>query len=104
MSPRLLGAAAVIARSLARIHETNLKKQGLLAFTFQDPADYDKVREDDRVSLVGLKDLTPGEPVTCHLHRANGTQETIQLRHTFNASQIQWFKAGAALNLLTQQQ
>ncbi len=103
MSPRLLGAAAVIVRSFARIHETNLKKQGLLALTFMDPADYDKVMETDRVSLVGLKDLTPGVPVTCHLHHADGTQDTIQLTHTLNTPQIEWFKAGAALNLLRTQ-
>ena len=103
MSPRLLGAAAIIVRSFARIHESNLKKQGLLALTFEDPADYDRVQETDRLSLVGLKDLAPGRPVTCHLHHADGTREAIQLRHTFNASQIEWFKAGAALNLLRQQ-
>ena len=103
MSPRLLGAAAVIVRSFARIHETNLKKQGLLALTFMDPADYDRVLETDRVSLVGLKDLTPGVPVTCHLHHADGTRDAIQLTHTFNAPQIEWFKAGAALNLLRAQ-
>jgi aconitate hydratase len=104
MSPRLLGAAAIIVRSFARIHESNLKKQGLLALAFQDPADYDRVRETDRVSLVGLKDLSPGKPVTCHLHHADGTSETVQLRHTFNLPQIEWFKAGAALNLLRQQE
>ncbi len=104
MSPRLLGASAIIVRSFARIHESNLKKQGLLALAFQDPADYDRVRETDRVSLVGLKDLAPGKPVTCHLHHADGTSETVQLRHTFNLPQIEWFKAGAALNLLRQQE
>ena len=103
MSPRLLGAAAIIVRSFARIHESNLKKQGLLALTFEHPADYDRVQETDRVSLVGLKDLAPGVPVTCYLHHADGTRETIQLRHTFNTSQIEWFKAGAALNLLRKQ-
>ena len=104
MSPRLLGAAAIIVRSFARIHESNLKKQGLLALTFEDPAEYDRVQETDRVSLVGLKELAPGKPVTCHLHRADGTRETIQLRHSLNATQIQWFKAGTALNLLRQQE
>ena len=73
--PRLLGGAAVIARSFARIHESNLKKQGLLALTFSDPADYDKIREDDRVSLVGLSDLTPGKPVTCQVTHADGTTD-----------------------------
>ena len=100
MSPRLLGAAAIIVRSFARIHESNLKKQGLLPLTFQDPADYDRVRETDRVSLVGLNGLAPGKPVTCHLNHAEGTREEIQLHHTFNPPQIEWFKAGAALNLL----
>ena len=100
MSPRLLGAAAIITRSFARIHETNLKKQGLLPLTFEDPADCDRIQETDRISLVGLKDLASGKPVTCHIHHADGTKETITLRHSFNATQIEWFKAGAALNLL----
>ena len=100
MSPRLLGAAAIIVRSFARIHETNLKKQGLLGLTFADPADYDRVQESDRVSVVGLQDLAPGKPLTCHLHHADGSRDTIQLRHSFNATQIEWFKAGTALNLL----
>ena len=86
--------------AFARIHESNLKKQGLLPLTFQDPADYDRVRETDRVSLVGLNGLAPGKPVTCHLNHAEGTREEIQLHHTFNPPQIEWFKAGAALNLL----
>ena len=104
MSPRLLGAAAIIVRSFARIHESNLKKQGLLALTFEDLADYDRVRESDRLSLVGLNDLAPGMPVTCYLHHADGSREGIQLRHTLNAGQIEWFKAGTALNLLRQQE
>ena len=103
MSPRLLGAAAIIVRSFARIHESNLKKQGLLAFTFDDPADYDLVQETDRMSLVGLGDLAPGKPVTCYLHHADGTRETLQLRHSLNPTQIEWFKAGSALNLVSQQ-
>ena len=100
MSPRLLGAAAIITRSFARIHETNLKKQGLLPLTFEDPADYDRIQETDRISLLGLKDLAPGKPMSCHIHHADGTKETITLRHSFNATQIEWFKVGAALNLL----
>jgi aconitate hydratase len=99
LSPRLLGGAAVIARSFARIHESNLKKQGLLALTFSDPADYDKIREDDRISLVGLKDLAPGKPVTCIVRHADGTSETLSLRHSYGASQVEWFKRGSALNL-----
>ena len=99
LSPRLLGGAAIIARSFARIHETNLKKQGLLALTFSDPADYDKVRQDDRVSLVGLKELAPGKPVKCILHHADGTTEELQLNHSFGPAQLEWFKVGSALNL-----
>ena len=104
MSPRLLGAVAIIVRGFARIHESNLKKQGLLALTFEDPADYDRVQESDRLSLVGLKDLAPGKPVTCYLHHADGSSEEIQLRHSLNPGQIEWFKAGTALNLLRQRE
>ena len=99
LSPRLLGGAAVIARSFARIHESNLKKQGLLALTFQDPADYDRIRVDDRLSLVGLKDMAPGKPVECRIRHADGTSETLRLNHTFSASQLEWFRKGSALNL-----
>jgi aconitate hydratase len=99
LSPRLLGGAAVIARSFARIHESNLKKQGLLALTFSDPAHYDHIREDDRISLVGLSDLTPGKPVTCMVQHADGTLETLSLNHSYGASQIEWFRRGSALNL-----
>jgi len=100
LSPRLLGGAAVIARSFARIHETNLKKQGLLALTFADPADYDRIRADDRLSLVDLAGLTPGEPVDCEVRHADGTTETLKLKHSYTQSQIAWFRAGSALNLL----
>jgi aconitate hydratase len=99
LSPRLLGGCAVIARSFARIHESNLKKQGLLALTFQDPADYDKIRADDRVSLVGLEEMAPGQPVECRIKHADGTTETLKLNHTFSASQLEWFRKGSALNL-----
>ena len=99
MSPRLLGGAAVIARSFARIHESNLKKQGLLPFTFRDPGDYDRIHEDDRISLLGLANLSPGEPVTCVVHHSDGATETIELDHSFGAKQVEWFKAGSALNL-----
>lgn len=99
LSPRLLGGAAVIARSFARIHESNLKKQGLLALTFQDAADYDKIREDDRISLTGLAELAPGKPVDCVVAHADGTDETLQLNHTFGESQLEWFRLGSALNL-----
>ena len=99
LSPRLLGGAAVIARSFARIHESNLKKQGLLALTFQDAADYDKIREDDRISLTGLADLAPSKPVDCVIAHADGASETLQLNHTFGESQLEWFRLGSALNL-----
>jgi aconitate hydratase len=99
LSPRLLHGAAVIARSFARIHESNLKKQGLLALTFARPEDYDRLRENDRVSLVGLVDLAPGAPVRCLVKHEDGTSETLELRHSYTASQLAWFRAGSALNL-----
>jgi aconitate hydratase len=102
MSPRYLGAAAIVVRSFARIHETNLKKQGVLAFTFSDPADYDKVQATDRVSLHGLAGLAPGIEVEATIHHADGTSEKLRLRHTLTADQVDWFKAGSALNLLKQ--
>ena len=99
LSPRLLGGAAVIVRSFARIHESNLKKQGLLALAFQNPGDYDKIREDDRISLVGLRDMAPGKPVECMVKHSDGTSETLRLNHSFAASQLEWFRKGSALNL-----
>lgn len=98
LSPRLLGGVAVIARSFARIHESNLKKQGLLALTFQDPAHYERIREDDRLSLLGLSAMAPGKPVECRVRHADGEVETLWLDHTFSASQTKWFRAGSALN------
>jgi len=100
MEPRHLGGVAVIARSFARIHETNLKKQGLLPLTFADPADYDRVREGDKVSILGLKKLAAGNPVTVILHHADGTRDELSCRHTLNEEQIGWFRAGSALNVL----
>ncbi len=102
MEPRHLGGAAVIARSFARIHETNLKKQGLLPLTFANPADYDKVQEDDRISIVGLKDMAPGKTLTVQLKHKDGKVDAIQVKHSFSADQIAWFRAGSALNLLRQ--
>ncbi|MEK7877454.1 MAG: aconitase family protein, partial [Pseudomonadota bacterium] len=99
LSPRLLGGAAVIVRSFARIHESNLKKQGLLALTFQSPADYDRIREDDRISLLGLKNLAPGKPVECRVNHADGSTETLRLNHSFSGPQLEWFRKGSALNL-----
>jgi aconitate hydratase len=100
MEPRHLGGVAVIARSFARIHETNLKKQGLLPLTFTDPADYDKVREDDKVSILGLKKLTAGKPVEVVFHHSDGSTDEVSCRHTLNEEQIGWFRAGSALNVL----
>ncbi len=100
MSPRHLGAAAVITKSFARIHETNLKKQGILPLTFSNPADYDRVQEQDRLSLVGIKNLAPGKPVSLVLHHKDGKEETLSLNHSMTQEQIEWFKAGSALNLL----
>jgi len=100
MSPRLLGCAAVLVKSFARIHETNLKKQGILALTFKDPADYEKIREEDRIDLTGLKDLCPGGELAVILNHADDSFEVITAVHTLNEEQIRWFKAGSALNLL----
>jgi aconitate hydratase len=99
MEPRFLGAKAVIARSFARIHETNLKKQGMLPLTFADPKDYDTIGETDRISILGLRDLAPGKTVHVVIHHADGTTDTIPCRHSFSAEQIAWFKAGGAMNL-----
>ena len=98
MSPRMLGAAAVITRSFARIHEANLKKQGVLPLTFEDPGDYDRIRADDRLSIIGLNNLTPGQPLVCVVSHDDGEEERINLRHTMNPGQIDWFKAGSAMN------
>ena len=102
MSPRLLGGVAVIVRSFARIHESNLKKQGMLALTFPDPADYDNIREDDRISLVDLNEIVPGKPVHCIIKHADGTSETMELKHSYGDSQFEWFRVGSALNLFHQ--
>ncbi|MBA3977899.1 MAG: aconitate hydratase [Nitrosopumilus sp.] len=99
MTPRYLGCEAVIARSFARIHETNLKKQGILALTFEDPLDYDKIMEDDRISIVSLDSFKPNSTVNCILNHKDGIEE-ITLLHSYNESQIEWFKAGSALNIL----
>ena len=100
MEPRWLGAAAVIARSFARIHETNLKKQGVLPLTFAEAADYEKVGETDRVSIHGLNDLAPGKPLEVTFHHQDGSSDTVLVRHTLNKDQVEWFKAGSALNIL----
>ncbi len=100
MCPRFLGATAVIVKSFARIHETNLKKQGVLALHFINPKDYDKILEDDRVSLQELSGLAPGKNVKAVLEHKDGSKESIELRHTYNAEQLKWFRAGSALNLI----
>ena len=100
MEPRWLGGRAIIVKSFARIHETNLKKQGMLPLTFADPADYDKVREDDGVSIRGLEQFAPGVPLTMVIRHTDGSTEEFEVRHTFNQNQIGWFKAGSALNLI----
>ncbi len=100
MEPRYLGALAIIVKSFARIHETNLKKQGLLALTFQNPSDYDKIREDDRFSLIGLNNFHPDEPLVLEIVHSDDIKESIFLKHTYNKNQFEWFKAGSALNLI----
>ncbi|NUN10082.1 MAG: aconitate hydratase [Ignavibacteriaceae bacterium] len=100
LEPRHLGGRAIIVKSFARIHETNLKKQGMLPLTFADPADYDKIREDDTVSLKGLKDFSPDKQLSLVVKHKDGTTEEIKLNHTFNERQFEWFKAGSALNLI----
>lgn len=100
MEPRHLGVRAIIVKSFARIHETNLKKQGMLSLTFADKADYDKVREDDIIDIIGLTTFSPEVPLTIVLHHADGTEEQFPVNQTFNAAQIEWFKAGSALNLI----
>ena len=98
MEPRFLNVKAILAKSFARIHETNLKKQGMLALTFADKHDYDRVREEDKLSIIGLKDFAPGRPLTAILYHADGTEESFAVNHTYNDLQIKWFKAGSALN------
>ena len=98
MEPRFLNVKVILAKSFARIHETNLKKQGMLALTFADKDDYKKVREEDKISIVGLKEFAPGKPLTAILYHADGTEESFAVNHTDNELQIKWFKAGAALN------
>jgi aconitate hydratase len=100
MSPRFLGGVAVIVKSFARIHETNLKKQGLLPLTFANPSDYDLVKEGDKISILGLVSIAPGKDLTCSITHTDCTKSSFQLKHTLNTEQIGWFKAGSALNVL----
>ena len=103
MEPRHLGVRAILVRSFARIHETNLKKQGMLALTFNDKADYDKILEDDSIDILGLTTFAPGLPLTVALNHADGTKDVISVNHTYNEQQIEWFKAGGALNVIRKQ-
>lgn len=103
LQPRYLNVKAVIARSFARIHESNLKKQGLLALTFANPADYDRIQEKDRLSILGLKQMTPGKNLTVVCKHVNGTEDRFEVKHSYNARQIEWFRYGSALNMLRQQ-
>ena len=100
MEPRYLGGRIIIVKSFARIHETNLKKQGILALTFANPSDYDKIRENDRLSIINLATFSENEPLFLDIHHADGAKETITLTHTYNQNQISWFRAGGALNLI----
>ena len=102
MEPRFMGCRAIISRSFARIHETNLKKQGLLPLTFASPEDYERIREDDRVSLLGVSQMAPGKDLELLLKHTDGSEESVSLRHTFSADQLEYFRAGSALNLLRQ--
>lgn len=104
MEPRHLGVRAILVRSFARIHETNLKKQGMLGLTFANPADYDKVQEDDSIDILGLTTFAPGQPLTVRLTHADGSVDEFPVNHTYNEGQIEWFKAGAALNLIKMKQ
>ncbi|KAI7887156.1 aconitate hydratase [Lichtheimia hyalospora FSU 10163] len=100
LEPRFLNGAAIVTKSFARIHETNLKKQGMLPLTFANPADYERVQPEDKVDILGLTDFQEGKPLTMRLHHQDGSAEDITLNHTFNEGQIAWFKAGSALNLM----
>ena len=100
MEPRHLGVRAVMVKSFARIHETNLKKQGMLALNFADKADYDKIKEDDTIDILGLQNFQPLTPLTIVLNHADGSSDKIKANHSYNAQQIEWFKAGGALNII----
>jgi aconitate hydratase len=103
MEPRHLGVRAILVKSFARIHETNLKKQGMLGITFADSNDYDKIQEDDKIDITGLTTFAPGKQLTVVLHHQDGTTESFPVNHTYNAQQIEWFKAGGALNIIRRQ-
>jgi aconitate hydratase len=104
MEPRFRNGKVILSRSFARIHETNLKKQGLLPLTFADTTTYDQIGEDDRISVHGLADLAPDTPVRCTIHKPDGTAVEFFANHTFSPEQIDWFRAGGALNIIRQKQ
>ncbi|UIR57955.1 aconitate hydratase [Sphingobacterium sp. SRCM116780] len=104
MEPRHLGVRAVLVKSFARIHETNLKKQGMLGLTFANKEDYDKIQENDTIDILGLTTFAPGKPLTLVFHHADGTEDQILANHTYNAQQIEWFKEGGALNIIRKNQ
>ena len=100
MEPRFLNVKAIIVKSFARIHESNLKKQGILTLTFAEKDDYYKIRENDKIDITGLKEFSPGKPLSVILHHKDGSWESIMANHSYNEAQIEWFKAGSALNLI----
>ena len=100
MEPRHLGVRAILVKSFARIHETNLKKQGMLALTFADKNDYNKIREDDSLDIIGLNNFKTGIPLSIVLHHSDGTTDEFNVNHSYNHNQIEWFKAGGALNII----
>ena len=103
MQPRHLGVRVVLVKSFARIHETNLKKQGMLGLTFANEADYDVIREDDTFDMIDLKEFAPGKPLTIQVKHADGTEDSVVCNLTYNEQQIEWFQSGSALNLIKTQ-
>ena len=103
MEPRHLGVIVVLVKSFARIHETNLKKQGMLGITFANESDYDLIQEDDTFNFIDLENFAPDKPLTIELVHADGSKDVIMANHTYNQSQIEWFKEGSALNLIKKQ-
>jgi aconitate hydratase len=103
MEPRHLGVAAVLVKSFARIHETNLKKQGMLGLTFAIESDYDKIQEDDTFNFVDIADFSPDKPLTIEIVHADGSKDTIKANHTYNEAQISWYREGSALNVIKKQ-
>ena len=101
MEPRFAGVKVVVVKSFARIHETNLKKQGLLALTFNDKEDYDKIREDDQFDIFGLTNFCPDKSLVLIVHHSDGNTDKMRVNHTFNKNQITWFKSGSALNAIS---